>query len=130
MRQAAALTGQGPGQREEGRIVGHVARGEEQRARLLVEVGQLSLQLLVEQRVTGDVASATGAGPVLLQRLATAEAEARSQDRQSLTVRDTLHDTTRSESRWSIGSAIQRFRVRIPVMPHLSGYRMIEIIDC
>ena len=64
------LTGQRLGQREQGGVVGHVARGEEQRARLLVQVGQLALQLLVEQRVAGDVAGPAGAGTVVLQRLA------------------------------------------------------------
>ena len=62
------LTGQRLGQREEGRIVGHVAGGEEESGRLVVEAGQLRLQPLVEQRVAGDVTGAAGAGAVLPQR--------------------------------------------------------------
>ena len=74
------------GQGEEGRVVGHVAGGEYQ-SRLLanhrlarqcnhhhhpylvVQVGQLLLQFLVEERVARDVSSSSGTDPVVLHRI-------------------------------------------------------------
>ena len=43
------------GQREEGRVVGHVAGGEDQCRVFLVEGGDLGLQVLMEHGVAGDV---------------------------------------------------------------------------
>ena len=48
-------SGHVPGQREEGRVVGHEAAREDQRRLLPVQRGKLSLQLLVEDRVARNV---------------------------------------------------------------------------
>ena len=57
------------GQGEEGRVVGHVAGGEDQGRLLVVQVGQLLLQFLVEERVARDVSSSSGTDPVVLHRI-------------------------------------------------------------
>ena len=67
--QRRALTRQHLGEGVEGGVVGDVAGAEEQGALLLVQVGDLPLQLLVVGRVARDVASAARPRPVLVQRL-------------------------------------------------------------
>ena len=57
------------GQRVEGRVVGHVARSEDQRRLLLVEGGNLCLQVLVEERVARDVPGSPRPHSVLLDGL-------------------------------------------------------------
>ena len=52
----------------EGRPVRDVARGEQQRRRLAVQVGELALQQHVLVGGAGDVAGAAGAGAVLVDR--------------------------------------------------------------
>ena len=49
------------GQRAQGRVIGDIGRGEQQRRFLAVQIGQLGLQLLVIHRGAGDVAGAAGA---------------------------------------------------------------------
>ena len=58
------------GQREQGRVVGHIARSEQQSCLLLVQRGHGRFQVLVEQRVARDVAGASGACAVGIQGLA------------------------------------------------------------
>ena len=58
-----------PGQGEERGVVGDEAGGEDERGVLVVQLGQLALELLVERRVARDVAGAAGAHAVHLGRV-------------------------------------------------------------
>ena len=58
-----------PLQRRQRRVVGDIARGEQQRRLLAVQVGQLGLELDVIMRRAGDVARAAGAGADRIDRL-------------------------------------------------------------
>ena len=55
------------GEREERRVVGHIAGSEEQRSLLLMQIGKLRLQLFMVGRVTRDVPRTTSAHPMLVQ---------------------------------------------------------------
>ena len=57
------------GERAQRSIIGHVARREEQSGVFLMQLGQLSFQLLVVRRVARDVASAARTSAMLVQRL-------------------------------------------------------------
>ena len=61
--------GHEPGQRRERRLVGGVARGEQQRRLLVMQAGQLAFQQHVVVVGAGDVAGAAGAGAAFAKRL-------------------------------------------------------------
>ena len=61
--------GQLAGQREQGRVVGHVARREHKPGLLAVEVCQFALQLLGDGGVARDVSGASRTNAVLFNSL-------------------------------------------------------------
>lgn len=61
--------GQSLGQGEEGRVIGHVARGEDEASFFLVQGGQFGFQILVKQSVARDVTRASGSGAILFNSI-------------------------------------------------------------
>ena len=57
--------GQLGGEGEQGRVVGHVAGGEDQGGLLLVQRRNLCLQIFVEERITRDVSGSSSPNPIV-----------------------------------------------------------------